>query len=117
VLVWAGVAVLGGLGAMLRVEVERFVSARLHEAEFPWGILAVNVSGSFVLGLLAGAALHGDALLFAGTATLGAYTTFSTWMLDTDRLGDDGERWLGVLNIVVSVLVGVSAAALGRAIA
>ena len=56
-------------------------------AAFPWGTLAVNLSGAFALGVLAGAALSDDAYRLAGTGLLGAYTTFSTWMLETHRLG------------------------------
>jgi len=115
VLVWVGVALLGGMGALLRFSVDGIVAERAG-SEFPWGTFAVNISGAFVLGLLAGAALHGDALLLAGTATLGSYTTFSTWMLETHRLGEDGELWLALVNIVASLVVGVAAAALGRAI-
>ena len=116
VLVWVGVALLGGVGALLRFSVDGMVSERAR-SEFPWGTFAVNISGAFVLGLIAGTALHGDALLLAGTATIGSYTTFSTWMFETHRLGEDGELWLALANIVVSVVVGVAAAALGRAIA
>jgi len=93
------------------------VSSRFDAAEFPLGTFAVNISGAFVLGILAGAGLRGDALLLAGTATLGAYTTFSTWMFETHRLGEDGSFALALLNVVLSLVVGVSAAALGRAIA
>ncbi|HKN95137.1 MAG TPA: fluoride efflux transporter CrcB [Thermoleophilaceae bacterium] len=115
VLVWVGVALAGGVGALLRFSVDGMVAGRTA-SEFPWGTFAVNISGAFVLGLLAGFALHGDALLLAGTATVGSYTTFSTWMFETHRLGEDGELWLAVANIVVSVVVGVAASALGRAI-
>ncbi len=114
---WVGVALLGGVGALLRFAVDGFVAERAGGSEFPWGTFAVNISGAFVLGLLAGFALHGDALLLAGTATIGSYTTFSTWIFETHRLGEDGELWLALANIVVGVVVGVSAAALGRAIA
>jgi fluoride exporter len=116
VLVWAGVALLGGVGALLRFAVDGAIAERAR-SELPWGTLAVNVSGSLVLGLLAGLTLHGDALLLAGTAALGSYTTFSTWMLETHRLGEDGSLALGLLNVVLSLVVGVGAAALGRAIA
>lgn len=116
VLVWAGVAVLGGFGALLRFGVDGMVSERVTSSEFPWGTFAVNISGSFVLGLLAGLALHGDALLLAGTAALGSYTTFSTWMLEAHRLGEDGVLRLALLNIALSLAVGVGAAELGRLI-
>jgi len=115
--VWAGVALLGGVGALLRFTLDGFVAERAAGSEFPWGTFAVNISGSFVLGVLAGASLHGDALRLAGTATLGSYTTFSTWMLEAHRLGEDGSLALAVLNIVLSLMVGVGAVVLGRAIA
>jgi CrcB protein len=110
------VGLLGGVGALLRFGLDGFVSERVG-SEFPAGTFAVNISGAFVLGVIAGAGLQGDALLLAGTATLGSYTTFSTWMLETHRLGEDGSFALAALNIVLSLVVGVSAAALGRAIA
>lgn len=111
---WVGVAVLGGVGALLRFAVDGFVAERVGASEFPWGTFAVNMSGTFALGLLAGAALHGDALLLAGTATIGSYTTFSTWMLEAHRLGEDGSLPVAMLNIAVSLVVGVAAVALGR---
>ena len=114
-LTWIGVAALGGAAAVLRFVVDGAVAAR-SDAELPVGTLAVNLSGAFVLGLVAGLALHGDALLLAGTATLGSYTTFSTWMLETQRLVDDGEGRAAALNLVLSLAAGVAAAALGRAL-
>jgi CrcB protein len=118
VLVWLGVAALGGVGALLRFGVDGVVAERAEaSSEFPWGTFAVNISGAFVLGLLVGAALHGDALLLAGTALLGSYTTFSTWMFETHRLGEDGELWFALLNVALSLAVGLGAAELGRLIA
>jgi CrcB protein len=115
VLVWTAVALLGGVGALVRFAVDGLVAERVG-SEFPWGTFAVNVSGAFLLGLLAGVALHGDALLLAGTAVLGSYTTFSTWMFEAHRLGEEGEPWLALMNIGASVAVGVAAAALGRVV-
>jgi CrcB protein len=77
------------------------------------GTLAVNLTGAFVLGVLA-AVLSGPALLVAGTATIGSYTTFSTWMLETHRLGEDGQGRSGALNVLISLGLGFGAAALGR---
>jgi CrcB protein len=87
-----------------------------HGGNFPLGVLAVNASGSLALGLLAGLAVSGDLLVLTGTATLGSYTTFSTWMFETQRLGE--ERWVraAVLNVVVSLALGIAAVALGRTI-
>jgi fluoride exporter len=111
--VWIAVLVLGGLGAIGRFLLDGLVSGRIDK-DFPLGTLAVNLSGAFVLGLLTGLALEGDALLLAGTATLGSYTTFSTWMLETHRLAEDGEFTLGAANALLSLVFGVGAAVLGR---
>jgi len=107
--------VLGGLGAIGRFLLDALISGR-SRSDFPLGTLAVNLSGAFLLGLLTGIALEGDALVLAGTATLGSYTTFSTWMFETHRLAEDGELALAATNALLSLAVGVGAAALGRAV-
>ena len=112
---WLGVAVLGGAGANARFLVHSLVTARAG-SELPLGTLVVNASGSLLLGLLAGVSLSGDALVLAGTATLGSYTTFSTWMLETHLLAANGRRGAALLNVVVSLALGVGAVALGRAL-
>jgi CrcB protein len=111
--VWAAVAGVGGLGATLRFLLDGAIGSRAQR-DLPVGTLTVNLSGAFVLGLLTGLALQGDALLIAGTATIGSYTTFSTWMLETHRLAEDGDVRAGAMNIVLSIVAGVAAAALGR---
>jgi CrcB protein len=113
--VWVAVAAVGGLGASARFLIDRAIASRAGRA-FPFGTLAINASGSFLLGLLTGLALSGDALLIAGTATIGSYTTFSTWMFETQRLAEDGALRAAALNVLVSLVLGVAAAALGRAI-
>jgi fluoride exporter len=110
-----GVGLLGGAGAIARFLLDGAVSARVGRA-FPYGTLAVNLSGAVALGVLTGAALSGDALRLAGTGLLGAYTTFSTWMLESHRLAEDGRLGLGTLNVVVSLAAGLAAAWLGRRI-
>jgi CrcB protein len=114
-LVWAGVVVIGGAGSVLRFYVDGLVTAASGRG-FPYGTLAVNLSGAVVLGLLAGLALGGDAALLAGTAAVGSYTTFSTWMLETQRLTEERQHRQAVANIVVSLVLGVAAAELGRLI-
>ncbi len=113
--VWVGVALLGGVGACGRFLLDAVVATRVA-GDFPLGTLTVNASGALVLGLLTGLAVQGNLLVLAGTATLGSYTTFSTWMLETHRLAEDGEAPVAIANVVVSLAVGVGAAALGRAI-
>jgi CrcB protein len=113
--VLAGIGVVGGLGAVARLLLDGLVSARTGRL-LPWGTLAVNVSGALVLGLLDGAAVGGDALRLAGTGFLGAYTTFSTWMLETHRLAEDRRGPPAAANVAVSLLVGLAAAWIGREI-
>lgn len=113
--VWAGVAVLGGVGAIIRFTVDGTIGSRASTS-FPIGTFVINMTGALILGLLAGLAVSGDTLVLAGTATLGSYTTFSTWMLESHRLTEDAEPSRALLNIVASLVVGVGAAALGHAI-
>ncbi|MBN9624456.1 MAG: fluoride efflux transporter CrcB [Actinobacteria bacterium] len=115
VLVWVGVALLGGVGACARFLLDSTIASR-SPLDFPLGTYVVNISGAFVLGLLVGVSLEGDAYLLAGTGTIGAYTTFSTWMLETHRLGEETERWSMAANVGLSLAAGIGAAALGRAI-
>jgi len=104
--VLAGVAVLGGSGAVLRLLLDGWVSARTR-SRLPLGTLAVNLSGACVLGILSGAALSGSALRLFGTGLIGAYTTFSTWMFESHRLAEDGGAAPAAVNLVLSLLAGV----------
>lgn len=115
VALWTGVALLGGVGAVARFLLSAAV-ARQSDGWFPWGTLAVNLSGSALLGLISGIALHGDALTLAAGGLLGSYTTFSTWMLDSERLARHHSGRALVANVVGSVLLGLTAVALGRAL-
>ena len=110
---WIGIAVLGGLGALLRFRLDALVQLRVA-GEFPLGTLVVNLAGSFALGLLTGLSVGGDALLLAGTGLLGSFTTFSTWMLETERLSEDGEARFALANLVISLGAGLAAAVAGR---
>jgi CrcB protein len=112
---WVAVAALGAAGAFARFVVDAAVSSRVGR-QLPFGTLAVNLTGAFVLGLLAGAVLDPGAYRLAGTALIGAYTTFSTWMLETQRLAEEGQLRSAAANLVVSVLAGLAAAAVGRAV-
>ena len=81
-----GIGLLGGAGAIGRFLLDGAVASQVGRS-FPWGTLAVNISGAFALGALVGANLGADALRLAGTGVLGSFTTFSTWMLESHRLG------------------------------
>ncbi|MDH6242687.1 fluoride efflux transporter CrcB [Mycobacterium sp. OTB74] len=109
---WLGVAVIGGVGSVLRFLVDRTVAKHAGSA-FPFGTMAVNISGAWLLGFLGGLALNPTAALLAGTAFVGAYTTFSTWMLETQRLGEERQVLFAFANLAVSVALGLAAAALG----
>jgi CrcB protein len=107
------VGALGGLGAVGRFLLDGAVSARVA-GRVPDGTLAVNLSGAFVLGVLVGAALGGNPYRELGIGLVGGYTTYSTWALESHRLGEDGELRLGAANFGVSLVLGVAAAWLGR---
>jgi CrcB protein len=109
---WLGMALLGAAGALGRFTVDGLVSAR-RPSDFPFGTLAVNLSGGVVLGLLVGLGVAGDARFVLGTGLLGGYTTFSTWMVEAERLGEAGEWRLMWLNIAVPMLAGLAATGLG----
>lgn len=110
-----GVLLIGGVGAISRFSFDSLIQRR-NRTEFPLGTFVINVSGSFVLGLLTGASLTPTVLLLAGTALLGSFTTFSTWMFETERLAEDGELALAALNVAGSIVAGLAAAAIGFAL-
>ena len=110
-----GIGLLGGAGAIGRFLLDGFVTARVR-GDFPFGTLAVNLSGALLLGVLVGAAAGDDALRLLGAGLLGAYTTFSTWMLESHRLGEEGRLQLGVANLAVSLVIGLAAAWIGQQI-
>lgn len=110
---WLAIGLLGGVGAVGRALLDGAVTRRLPGA-FPYGTLVVNLSGALLLGVLVGAAPDGDLRRLAGIGLLGAYTTFSTWMLDSHRLAADGRRRAAALNVVASLALGLAAVWLGR---
>jgi fluoride exporter len=111
--VLVGIAALGGIGAVVRFLLDGVVAARAGRG-FPWGTLAVNLSGAFALGVITGAALSEDGLRLLGTGLLGAYTTFSTWAFEAHRQAEDG-RTAGVLaNLGISLVLGLAGAWAGR---
>ncbi|MGH3768278.1 MAG: fluoride efflux transporter CrcB [Pseudonocardiaceae bacterium] len=112
-LLWAGAALIGGAGSVLRFVVDGAVASRSGRS-FPFGTLVVNLSGAILLGLIAGLALNHDEALLTGTAAVGSYTTFSTWMFESQRLAEDRQLLNLAANVVVSLAAGFLAAALGR---
>ncbi len=109
--VWLGVGAAGAIGSAARYLLHGAVARRLGH---PIGTLAVNLTGTLALGVLVGATLHGDAYRIAATGFLGAYTTFSAWMLEAYHQAEERQPRRAVANIVVSLLLGIAAIALGR---
>jgi fluoride exporter len=113
------VSMAGGLGAVARLVLDDLIRGR-HALEYPVGTTLINVTGSFLLGLLGGLALrHGlptSVHLVLGTGFLGGYTTFSTASVETVRLLQD-RRWLAAAaNGFGLVVVASAAAAAGLAL-
>lgn len=110
------IAVGGSLGAVARYGLSSFVYHTTSET-FPWGTLVVNLTGSFVIGVVI--ELFDTAIIptewrsFITIGFLGAYTTFSTYTLETVNLLRDGELRLATFNIVASNLVGIIFVVLG----
>jgi CrcB protein len=122
-LVW--VAIGGAAGAVSRYLLQGWVDG-LAGGQFPWGTFAINISGSFALGLLFALAI--DRALISPEVRaplmigfLSAYTTFSTLMLESWRLIEEGDLVFALANLVGSVVIGlvalVAGLALGRSLA
>ena len=109
---WVGVALLGGVGACARFGVDLLISER-QRGDLPLGILVVNLSGAFTLGVIAGAVADGDALRLLATGLLGSYTTFSTWTFQSRALAADGAPGAALANVVLSAALGLIAVWVG----
>lgn len=110
----------GCCGAIARYALDTWVTDATR-ASFPWGTLAINVTGSFALGLLFALTAERGPLpeelrLPLGVGFLGAYTTFSTFALESLRLAESGSWALALTNTIGSVLLGIAAVLLGVAI-
>jgi CrcB protein len=111
-LVALGVALGGAVGATLRLLVDTWVGARTRPGR-GWGIVVVNVTGSFAIGVVVGAVPTGDARTVLATGLLGGYTTFSTASLDSARLALRGRGGAAVLHAAGTAAACVLAAWLG----
>lgn len=111
-LVVAAVLVAGAVGAMLRYALSRALPVR--PGHLPGGILIVNVAGSALAGALIGlaerAAIDGDLRLVLVTGFCGGLTTFSTWSVETIELVDGGRWRAAILNVVMTLVLGIAAA-------
>ena len=112
----------GAFGTGLRYSLSIFIYSRVQEPTFPYANLMINVSGSFLIGVLA--ELFDSRILVAPvmrvallTGVLGGYTTFSSFTFETVSLLRDGEFWLATLNVSLSVALGLAAVWLGMRLA
>ena len=114
------VALAAGLGAVTRYLLDLTVQHRTRGA-FPYGTLLVNVTGSFVLGLITGLAAHHGLprapTTVVGTGFAGGYTTLSTWAWETLALTETGDLPRAGANVALSVAIGLAAAAAGLSLA
>jgi CrcB protein len=119
-LAWIAFVAAGAVGALLRYVVDTVIQQR-HEGAFPWGTLAVNATGSLLLGVLTGLALYHafpqTPRIILGTGFCGAYTTFSTFGFETVRLLEEDALTEALLNSLGTLVTCAVAAALGLAAA
>lgn len=109
---WLGAGALGAVGSAARFTLDGAVSRRT-DGDVPWGTMAVNVLGSLALGALVGAGVGGDARFLVVGGLVGSFTTFSTWMLETQRLAQEGQGRLALVNLGLSAALGLGAIAAG----
>jgi fluoride exporter len=118
--VWGAFLVAAAVGACARFLLDGLVQGRTGGA-FPWGTCVINVSGSFVLGLLTGLTLYhafsADVRLVLGTGFCGAYTTFSTFTFETLRLVEEGRGRAAARNVLMNTTGGLLAAGAGLVLA
>jgi CrcB protein len=116
VILAVAVALAAAVGAALRYLVDQVVQHQ-HDQTFPWGTFVINISGSLLLGLTTGLAIHHGlpavAATVIGVGLLGGYTTWSTYLWESLALAEAGAVGQASLNVVGSLAVGVGAAAAG----
>lgn len=114
-LLFVAVALAGGLGAAARFVLDGFL--RTNATAYPLGTFLINVSGSFLLGLVTGfalsAVLPGAALLVVGSGFLGGYTTFSTASIESVRLIQSRRYGIALLSSVGMLVLAVLASTVG----
>jgi CrcB protein len=117
---YVAIAAGGALGAVLRFALSGMAYNVLGQ-EFPWGTLAVNLIGCFVIGFLSqlfeSMTISANMRVLILVGGLGAFTTFSTYALENMNLLRDGQITLALLNIAVSTVVGIFCVFLGVVIA
>lgn len=117
VLLFVSVAVAGGLGAASRLLLDGLIRARTRGSGLPWGTIAINLSGSLLLGVLLGLAagfwVSPEWMQILGVGFLGGYTTFSTASFETVRLLQERRRGAALFNGIGVLVAAAAAAGLG----
>ncbi|ORI19530.1 chromosome condensation protein CrcB [Rhodococcus sp. 1163] len=112
-------AVAGATGAVVRFVLDSIIKSR-WKTTFPWATFAINVSGSLLIGLVAGIVLFhsgpGDLQTIVGTGFCGGYTTFSTASFETVRLVEQRRRLLALTNALTTMVASIAACSAGLAI-
>lgn len=110
------IAIFGGLGAVLRFVTDGTIRTILGR-NFPWATLIINITGSFILGLMTGLVLHNEAsgnlLLIIGAGFCGGFTTFSTAIFEAVRLIEERRYNAVMLQIFGTAILSLSAAGVG----
>jgi CrcB protein len=114
---YAMIAIGGAVGALARYQLAAMIQARIP-AGFPWGTFVVNISGCLVMGvatilLTERLIVHPNWRFLIPIGFIGAYTTFSTFELETFRAVTEGSWMIGAANVVGSVLAGYAALWIG----
>ena len=113
---WVLAIFAGGVGALARYAATGWIQRRLHTT-LPWGTATVNLTGAAVLGFLAGlGSLSEPAMRIVALGFLGGYTTFSTWMVESILLAEEGGPSgirVGAVNTVAPLIAGITLATIG----
>ena len=114
---YAYIAIGGALGTLLRYITSSWITGVFPDSRFPWGTFFINMTGSFVIGFIAGLNQSSEftltTRLFLFTGLLGGYTTYSAYALETFQLVKGNQFTLAITYVIASTLLGVLFAALG----
>tara|TARA_Y100001954_G_C15798693_1_gene598924 strand:- start:1022 stop:1393 length:372 start_codon:yes stop_codon:yes gene_type:complete len=113
-------AILVGIGGAIGAVLRYCINHLIESSTFPTATLTVNIAGSFALGVLsivaANSGFSDDVMLFFATGLLGAFTTMSSFSLETINLAKDGNHWIAIAYSGLTFILCISAALIGWSI-